>query len=327
MESQAYVSVHALQAGYLTLPEAFFLSPLDDPTVRTTVPSLAFLIQHTDHVSLNTVRILFDLGIRRNLHDYAKPIYDHSMTRRPLSGEPDTVASLARGGLTPRDIDFVIFSHLHWDHIGTPSDYPESTYVVGPGAADLINGTREPGNGSHSHFEKGILDLSRTIELPSPEAPSTPPSLAYHGTIYNESRKGSNLFSNVWRRKGLFQDSMDVFGDESLYIISAPGHLDGHINLLCRKSKNEYVHLAGDACHDLRLLSGEKNIATWTDPAYPERVCCIHANKEEAERTIATIRETMEHPGELGNVEVVLAHDAAWDREARKLGKFFPGRL
>lgn len=327
MVPQTHVSIHALQAGYLTLPEALFVTPLEDRTARTTVPSLSFLIQHTHPVSLKTTRIIFDLGIRRNLSDYAKPLYNHAMTRRPLSGEPDTVASLAHGGLTPGDIEFVIFSHLHWDHIGTPSDYPESTYVVGPGAVSLINGTRELSNGSHSHFEKGILDLSRTIELPSPELPNTPPPFEDHAKLKPESRKRSSLFSKVWRPKGLFRNSMDIFGDGSLFVISAPGHLDGHINLLCRKSENQYVYLAGDACHDPRLLSGEKDVATWTDPAYPTSICCIHVNKVEAERTIATIRETMQHPGELGNVEVVFAHDAAWDREAKKMGKFFPGCL
>jgi glyoxylase-like metal-dependent hydrolase (beta-lactamase superfamily II) len=199
--------------------------------------------------------------------------------------------------------------------------------VVGPGAASLINGTRELINGSHSHFEKGILDLSRTIELPSPDIPSTPPSFEDHAKLEPVSRKRCTFFSKVWRPKGLFQHSMDIFGDGSLYIISAPGHLDGHINLLCRKTENEYVYLAADACHDQRLLSGEKHIATWTDPAYPTSICCIHVNKEEAEKTIEIIRATMENPGELGNVEVVFAHDASWDREAKKLGKFFPGSL
>ena len=327
MAPLTYVSIHALQAGYLTLPEAFFVTPLENRTSRTRVPSLSFLIQHTHPVSLKTTRLVFDLGIRRNLSDYAKPLYDHAMTRRPLSGEPDTVTSLAHGGLTPSDIDFVIFSHLHWDHIGTPSDYPDATYVIGPAAASLINGTRELSNGSHSHFEKGILDLSRTIELPIPDSLITPPPFEDHAKLEPESRKRCSLFSKVWHPKGFFQHSMDIFGDGSLYIVSAPGHLDGHINLLCRKSGNEYVYLAGDACHDPRLLSGEKNIATWSDPAYPTSICCIHVNKEQAEGTIATIRKAMEHPGELGNVEVVFAHDASWDREAKKLGKSFPGSL
>lgn len=325
--TQGQVSIHALHAGYLTLPEAFFVTPLENRTARTTVPSLSFLIQHTDPETSKVTRIIFDLGIRRNLSDYAKPLYDHAMTRQPLSGEPDTVASLALGGLTPDDIDMVIFSHLHWDHIGTPSDYPSATYVIGPGAAALINGTRQLSNGSHSHFEKGILDLSRTIELPDVEYPGTPPPFEDNAILEPNSLERCGLFAKAWRSKGLFQHTLDIFGDGSLYIVSAPGHLDGHINLLCRKSDKEYVYLAGDACHDPRILSGEKNIATWTDPAYPTNVCCIHSNKALAEKTIATIRAAMDQPGELGHLEVIFAHDAKWDSEARIAGKFFPGCL
>ncbi|KAJ5471315.1 hypothetical protein N7530_008672 [Penicillium desertorum] len=321
------ISIHALHAGYLTLPEAFFVTPLEDPTARTTVPSLSFLIQHTNSETSKTTRFVFDLGIRQKLSNYSQPIYNHAMTRRPLSGDPDTVASLAAGGLTPDDIDFVIFSHLHWDHIGTPSDYPGATYVIGPGAASLISGTRKLSNGSHSHFEEGILDLQRTIELPSTASPNTPPPFEDEGVLEPQSMKRSALFSKAWHPKGRFQHCMDVFDDGSLYIVSAPGHLDGHINLLCRKSDGDYVYLAGDAFHDARLLSGEKEIATWSDPAYPKSVCCIHSNKDVAEDTLARIRATLQQPGELGTVEVVFAHDGSWEREAEKQGRFFPGRL
>ncbi|XHG03773.1 hypothetical protein AWENTII_007063 [Aspergillus wentii] len=157
-------TVHALTAGHLTLPEKFFISPLDDPTTRSTVPSLSFLIQHT--TPTRTTRIIFDLGIRKNINHYPEPIYKHSTTRQPLSGDPDPVACLAKGKLTPDDIDLVIFSHLHWDHVGTPSDYPRSTYVIGPGAKALISDERMLRNGSHCHFERGLLPDTRTIELP-----------------------------------------------------------------------------------------------------------------------------------------------------------------
>ncbi|RJE27654.1 Metallo-beta-lactamase superfamily [Aspergillus sclerotialis] len=316
------VTVHALSAGYLTLPEAFFVTPLEDQSARNTVPSLSFLIQHTSQSTNITTQIIFDLGIRRRIEDYAAPIYRHSKTREPLSGEPDTVSSLAKGGLTPADIDFIIFSHLHWDHIGTPSDYPESTYVIGPGAMSLINGEKSSGIGSHSHFEIGLLPPERTVELP--HVGSVPRD---YNDLESNSCQRASLLSKPWISKGLFEAAMDVFGDGSLYIVSAPGHLDGHINLLCRLDSGKYVYLAGDACHDRRLLTGEKDIATWTDPAYPGEICCIHADKEAAKRTLDTIRATMSNPTELGEVEVVFSHDAMWEKKAKEQGWFFPGSV
>lgn len=327
MSSKAFVSVHALSAGHLTLPERFFVTPLEDSSARKTVPSLSFLVQHTDSQTGKLTRIVFDLGIRRKLEDYATPIFKHAQTRQPLSGDPDTLSSLADGDLTADDIDVVMFSHLHWDHIGTPSDYPNSTFVIGPGAKSLIDGSQSTTTQSHNHFETGILNLQRTIELPSAGQPPTPPPFEEQDLLSSKSKQVAGYFSRPWYRKGYFDDTMDVFGDGSLFIVSAPGHIEGHINLLCRLESGKHVYLAGDSCHDKRLLTGEKDVATWSDATLPGIVCCIHQDKQRAETTLRSIRHTIRDPGELGEVEVVFAHDWAWDREAKEKKRFFPGHL
>ncbi|WAO95375.1 Lactamase-B domain-containing protein [Fusarium falciforme] len=323
----SFVSVHALQAGYLTLPERFFVTPLEDTSARTTVPSLSFLIQHTDQQSGKTTRIVFDLGIRRKLEDYAAPIFKHAQTRQPLSGDPDTLESLSNGGLGPDNIDIVMFSHLHWDHVGTPSDYPNSTYVIGPGAAKLINSRGETTAGSHNHFEEGMLDMKRTIELPPTGLPATPPPLEEQTILTTQTKRLIGYFSQPWHRRGHFDAAMDIFGDGSVHVVSAPGHIDGHINLLCRLESGKHVYLGGDSCHDRRLLTGEKDVATWNDTAYPGVVCCIHQNKTQAEKTLRVIRETIRDPGDMKEVEVVFAHDGAWEKQAQSEGRFFPGAL
>jgi len=128
----------------------------------------------------------------------------------------------------------------------------------------------------------------------------------------------------------IFPSALDVFNDGSFYIVSAPGHLPGHVNVLCRTSINptKYVLLGGDSCHDRRLLTGEKEIAEWTDPELPGTVCCIHADKEAAKQTLNRIKQAESgQVEELGAVEVVFAHDAVWDAKAKKEARFFPGRL
>lgn len=107
----AFVSVHALSAGHLTLPEGHFVHPASQDA-RHTVPSLAFLIQHTDPETGKRTRIVFDLGLRRDVDRYSEPIRRHAATRQPLTTDPDVVKSLAAGGLTPDDIDYVIYSHV-----------------------------------------------------------------------------------------------------------------------------------------------------------------------------------------------------------------------
>jgi glyoxylase-like metal-dependent hydrolase (beta-lactamase superfamily II) len=108
--SIATVSVHALSCGHFTLPEHQFVKP-STLEARRTVPSLAFLVQHKAD-SGTVTRILFDLGLRRDLRRYPPPIQKHTENRRPIKTDPDIVQNLARGGLTPDDIDYVVYSHV-----------------------------------------------------------------------------------------------------------------------------------------------------------------------------------------------------------------------
>lgn len=104
------MQVSALQAGHLTLPERFFVHP-SSAVARKTVPSLSFLIEHVQSHSGKITRVIFDLGLRHP-SNYPLPIQNHIKTRQPLSAEPNVVQSLAAGGLSPDNIDFVIYSHV-----------------------------------------------------------------------------------------------------------------------------------------------------------------------------------------------------------------------
>ncbi|KAJ5113843.1 hypothetical protein N7456_002377 [Penicillium angulare] len=321
------VSVHALRAGNLTLPENKFLAPLEDIESRRTVPSLSFLIQHCSRVTRKTTRLVFDLGIRREPHFYQEDIRRHTMTREPLSGRPDVIDSLDSGDIASSDIDMVILSHVHWDHIGMPSDFPLSSFAVGHGSLDLLNGTKVLSNGGHSHFEKDLLPMERTVELPDPT----------RARIHDEQVDCHQdpvfylgmLSQRLWRPFGPVPRTIDIFADGSVLLVDSPGHLPGHINLLCLVNLDpvRYVYLAGDACHDRRILTGECNIAEWKDPKFPDKVCCIHLDREEAMNTIKMIRSLEMDGNSLGEVEVILAHDDQWAKDAEKRGRFFPGAL
>lgn len=108
---QATVSLHALSAGHFTLPEYQFIHPVSTEA-RKSVPSLAFLLQHRNRDTGKLTRVVFDLGLRKDVKRYAAPIQKHIETRQPMTTRPDVMESLAKGGLQAKDIDFVIFSHV-----------------------------------------------------------------------------------------------------------------------------------------------------------------------------------------------------------------------
>jgi len=306
--SEAIVEVHALSAGHFSLPERFFVHPASQ-TARRTVPSLSFLIVHRDQETDRSTRILFDLGLRRDIERYSPPIQKHVETRQPMTTLPDVTASLAAGGLAPDDIDYVIYSHVHWDHIGEPRDFPKSTFVIGNGAMALLQGQGSL-RGSHSFFESDLLPAQRTIEL------SNPYEDADEETKYQVVDSNGPDFIQEWKASGNLPRTLDVFHDGSLLIVDAPGHLPGHINLLARTGPTSSVYLAGDACHDRRIMRNEREIGEWLDDH--GHICCIHADKKLAEQTIERI-QVLERNG----VEVIFAHDFEWEEDPKNRSRFF----
>ncbi|KAF1848894.1 Metallo-hydrolase/oxidoreductase [Cucurbitaria berberidis CBS 394.84] len=301
------VSVHALSSGHFTLPEYQFVQPVSQDA-RRMVPSLAFLIQHRNSNNGKLTRIVFDLGLRRDVTRYALPIQTHIKTRQPMTTDPDVIKSLSRGGLTSADIDYVIYSHVHWDHIGEPRDFTTSTFIVGHGACALLSGTSSALRGGHSFFESDLLPEGRTIELSDPTHSMKKRDLA---TIPDAAN-----FNSPWKAHGTLPETLDIFDDGSLLIVNAPGHLPGHINLLARTTGDHQVYMAGDACHDRRLLTGAKAIGEWNDAQ--GHICCIHADRKQAEETIERIRQ-LEKEG----VEIIFAHDVEWETNPANKARFF----
>lgn len=117
-----------------------FLSPPVDrvETLADLQPSFSFLIEHPSGRNL-----VFDLGLRKDFENYSPAIRDHLLRIFPQIETSRHVAEiLAEGGVKGSDIEAVIWSHGHWDHIGDPSTFPPTTnLVVGPGfTAALLPG-------------------------------------------------------------------------------------------------------------------------------------------------------------------------------------------
>jgi hypothetical protein len=53
--------------------------------------------------------------------------------------------------------------------------------------------------------------------------------------VDDQGTKKRGLFSNVkWEKLGPLPNVIDVFSDESVYLVDSPGHLDGHLNPVCQ---------------------------------------------------------------------------------------------
>ncbi|KAI1127849.1 hypothetical protein F5Y10DRAFT_292539 [Nemania abortiva] len=341
-ENPIYVTISALDAGHITLPDYLFVAGAD-PEVRTTVPSLAFLIQHPSAPPSrggNVTNLIFDLGVKRNLSGYAIAQQPHVAVRKPIITDPDCSASLRNGVgnedekelLDPgKDIDYVILSHVHWDHIGTPSDFSSATFVVGSGTLDLLKNGAGPYYPA-DHFNDDELPASRTVELPPTSTPGSGFDEYFAGLdtpthtptpTDTQAKLPPSAEGWSWQPFAGFPRTIDFFGDGSVYVIDSPGHIYGHVNLLVRISEKKYVYLGGDCCHDTRILSGEKGIAEYDDGRGGIR--SVHVHTGLARQTLAEIEGGVSQLRRDMDVEVVLAHDKGWRESNRH--RFWPGKL
>jgi glyoxylase-like metal-dependent hydrolase (beta-lactamase superfamily II) len=266
--------------------------------------------------------MLFDLGIKRNISGYRTAQQDHIAQRQPVILSPDARESLIAGGMQPEDIDIVVLSHVHWDHVGTSFDFVNAQFVVGSGTLDVL----ENGDGPYypaDLFNSDELPLEQTHELP----PVAGRNSAYRPRFGRETK-------HVWKEIQGLGPAVDFFGDGAVWVVDAPGHLTGHVNLLVRTGPRKWVYLGGDCCHDPRILHGESEIALYNDGKGALR--SVHMDTEMARETIGRVSrlaksakegKVVENGNEESSVEVevVVAHDAEW-RETNR-GRFWPGCL
>lgn len=294
--------VSLLSSGFLTLPEHFFCADQQNKSIRYLVLSMSFMIQHPP----TGKKIVFDLDIRRNLDDYPADIQPHLRTRQPIHTIPDVCDSLRTGGLGPSEIDVVILSHVHYDHVGDPRQFTAAKFIVGYGTRYILQHGME--YHSAAKFEQNLLPPDRTIELP---VQIREPK--YTSSVENRHAPSMTLHSLIpgvdgpWRPLGPFPNTVDLFGDGSVYIVDSPGHMRGHLNVLARIGTGSWIYLAGDACHHSRLLNGETEMATRVENGMH---VCIHVDKNLAEDTVMRIRDFAKDAERKGEqVRVALAHD------------------
>ncbi|KAF2204384.1 Metallo-hydrolase/oxidoreductase, partial [Delitschia confertaspora ATCC 74209] len=189
------------------------------------VPIYSFLISSGER------HVIFDLGVRRDWENYsprvAALIKNTTNVERGRNVADILDSDNCGVGITSKDIEAVIWSHGHFDHIGDPSTFPPSTdLVVGPGT-------------SKKYF---------------PGYPTNPDALVRDSDV-----EGRNVREIEFKEDGPMIGrfpAMDYFGDGSFYLLDAPGHDTGHLCGFVRvtSSPDSFIFIGADACHHPGVL-------------------------------------------------------------------------
>ncbi|KAJ7752193.1 Metallo-hydrolase/oxidoreductase [Mycena maculata] len=283
---QPYMHISAMQAGIIHIPTDLVVAG-ESHRLRA-CPSMSFYLKH----SASDRHFIFDLGIRRNWDSYPPEQQKHYTTLMPCE-VPQTVAeSCVQGGLDPAEIETVVISHLHFDHIGDCAPFTKASFILG-------------GEGQAA-LEDGYPKNPKSLIL----AESTP---ADRTTFLGSADFNTSI--------GPFPYAHDFFGDGSVYIIHTPGHCAGHITVLARTSSDgAWLYLGGDVAHDIRLITEpDKKIATATASGSSY---CMHRDVVQAAIDISRVRAVVQLP----RVDFIVAHDWKWYGE--NLGSaFLPGKI
>ncbi|KAH7242855.1 beta-lactamase-like protein [Fusarium solani] len=277
------VQVHLLDGGSFSTATLSFLHHGAPPELFR-LYDWCFLIFHRPSGRY----VLWDLGCSHDESLYTPWVKKIMLpSARPVGPRKPVATQLEELGVKADQIDSVLFSHAHWDHCRPISDeFPNAKALFGPGTKEFCS----PGN-----LENGEPDVD----------------IEWDGRWFGSPKHVTETWSEFdgdWVPFGVFDRAIDFFGDGSLWVIDAPGHMPGNLCAAVRlEGSQEWVLLGSDCCHSQALLREKEDIALYDLPT-GETAAYLHKDLPAARITIDKIRLAESKYG----MHIALAHDATW---------------
>lgn len=215
-----------MAAGYCTHPE--FITIRSGQWRPAPFPALFALLEHPQ-----AGPILFDTGYTGRFFSETRH-FPASLYARLTPVHFDEAEAACRQlqarGIKPGDIQYLIISHFHADHIGGLQDFPAAQYLYFNEAYTSVR-PLQGFRAVRAGFLPGLLP-------PDFEARSRPLPLAE--------------LQSLPRRYAPFTAGLDLFGDESLVAVPLPGHAPGQMGLFVQTEAQGLIFLIADACWQSR---------------------------------------------------------------------------
>ena len=149
------------------------------------------------------------------------------------------IADLARLGVRPEEIDFVMCTHLHWDHVGWNTRLQNGQWVPTFPNAKYVMAKRE-----YDHWQEFSLSGVESAH-----------ALAFNDSILPVVKTGQVL---------LVGD--DYALDDGLWFEPYPGHTPGNVVIHARSGGERGLFIGDVLHHPLQCLKPEWSTMACTDP-------------------------------------------------------------
>ncbi|PXA82398.1 MBL fold metallo-hydrolase [Caulobacter sp. D5] len=220
--------IHLLKAGACVHPEAAALRggslcPVDFPALTALIlhPTAGPLLWDTG----------YDPAFFRATRRWPEKLY--ALATPVTLGEDEPAArQIGRFGLTPDDIQGVIVSHFHGDHVAGLPAFPNAKILCARAGLEQIQGL-----GRFAGVRRGLLAglLPADVEARA---------------VFFEDRPRCALPAEL----APFETGADLLGDGSLIAVELPGHCPGHWGLAARGSDDRLWFFVGDAAWSLKAI-------------------------------------------------------------------------
>ena len=202
------VKIYPIVTGYSTCDEATYLFMKGKAGKQVEIPMMCFYIEGLEK------KVLIDTGIcdaeRANK-------YHHPTMKRDSLPVYEALSNL---GVSPDQIELIVFTHLHWDHCSNMGKFKNATYVA------------------------------HELELQFAKDPLPPYYRSYESSVWGLTAPfvGKEI-------KTISSDQEIIPG---LYAFHTPGHSPGHIAVSVEAEFHTYI-LPGDAVFLRRNLEPNEN--------------------------------------------------------------------
>ena len=224
------MDIHAIQTGTVAVKtrqragvgngRRRFLNMLLDREWTDPLPILAWAISHPEGV------IVVDTGetaraTEAGYFPWWHPYFRVGL-RETVMPEDEIGPQLKLIGIEPRDVRWVVLTHLHTDHAGGLHHFPDSEILVARTELEYASGRRGRVRGYLNHRFPSWF-APRPVEFTGPPL-------------------------------GPFASSLPLTSAGDVHLVPVPGHTPGQLAVLVEEDDGTVVLLAGDSSYSERLM-------------------------------------------------------------------------